>query len=137
MTVVRQAGAIVFRNDDRIVRALLVRARRDPTLWIFPKGHIEPGELPQIAALRESFEEAGATGMVIGPAGPRLSFQSGNDMVAVEYYLVNLTAEMASPERRDKVWLIPEEVEERLVFQNARELFRTALRRWERWTSTV
>jgi 8-oxo-dGTP pyrophosphatase MutT (NUDIX family) len=131
MAVVRQAGAIVFREDDGIVRVLLVRAKTDPALWIFPKGHIEAGESPPVTALRESFEESGATGIVVGPAGPRLSFRSGNDTIAVDYYLVSLTAEMPSPERRDKIWLVPEEAEERLVFQNARELLRIAVRRWQ------
>src|SRR5579859_7135417 len=40
---VEQAGGIAVRREAGRWTVLLVRARRDPTLWIFPKGHIEPG----------------------------------------------------------------------------------------------
>jgi 8-oxo-dGTP pyrophosphatase MutT (NUDIX family) len=125
--MVRQAGAIVFRVDDGIVRVLLVRSRKDPALWVFPKGHIDPGERPALAALRETFEETGATGLVVRSAGPALTFQSGSERVTVSYFLVQLTAEMASPERREKIWVLPEEAEEKLGFENARQLLRRAL----------
>ena len=128
LTVVKQAGAIVCREEGGIVRVLLVRSRKDPTLWVFPKGHINPGEAPRIAALREAFEEAGVAGVITGPAGPTLTFRSGDEMVAVDYYIVRLTAEMPSPERREKVWLLPEEAEQRLVFENARQLLRRAVK---------
>jgi 8-oxo-dGTP pyrophosphatase MutT (NUDIX family) len=130
MSLVKQAGAIVLREEGGIVRVLLVRSKKDPTLWIFPKGHIEPGEAPRIAALREAFEEAGVTGLVTGPAGPQVTFRSGDDTVAVDYYVLRLTAEMPSPEGRDKVWLLPEEAEQRLAFANARQLLRTAAARF-------
>jgi 8-oxo-dGTP pyrophosphatase MutT (NUDIX family) len=132
MTVVKQAGAIVFREEGGVVRVLLVRSKKDPRLWIFPKGHIDPGEAPRIAALREAFEEAGVTGLITGPAGPALTFRSGDEMVAVDYYVVRLTAEMPSPEGREKVWLLPEEAEQRLAFENARQLLRTAFSSWFR-----
>src|SRR5262245_19914725 len=98
--MLQQAGAIVFRRDNGILRILLVRAMKDPGVWVFPKGHIEPGERPVMTALREAFEEAGVAGLAIGSAGPALTFRSGNDMVAVDYFLVQLTAELPSPERR-------------------------------------
>jgi 8-oxo-dGTP pyrophosphatase MutT (NUDIX family) len=129
--VVRQAGAIVFREEGGIARVLLARPKKDPTLWVFPKGHIEPGEAPRIAALREAFEEAGVAGVITGPAGPTLTFRAGDETVAVEYFLVRLTAEMPSPEGREKVWLLPEEAEQRLVFENARQLLRTATAKWQ------
>lgn len=127
MTRVAQAGAIVFRADDGFVRVLLVRSRKDPTVWVFPKGHLDAGEQPRMAALREAFEEAGVTGLVIGRAGPTLKFRSGSEDVAVEYFLVELTAEMPSPEGREKCWCLPQEADARLVFQTSRDLLKTAL----------
>ena len=129
MPPVPQAGAIVFRRDDGFVRVLLVRAKKDPGLWVFPKGHIEPGESARVTALREAFEEAGVSGLIVGRAGPTLRFRAGDQEVAVEYYLVEMTAEMASPERREKCWCLPEEADARLVFEDARDLLRTAVRR--------
>jgi 8-oxo-dGTP pyrophosphatase MutT (NUDIX family) len=132
MNHVSQAGAVVFRTDGGSVRILLVRSRKNPGVWVFPKGHLEPGESDADAALREAEEEAGISGTVVGPVGPTLTFQSGDESVAVKYYLVHLTADAASPEGRDKVWLAPDEALERLGFQNARDLLRAALRTIER-----
>jgi diadenosine hexaphosphate hydrolase (ATP-forming) len=129
---VRQAGAVVVREEAGIVRVLLVRSKKNPSLWVFPKGHVEAGEALRAAALREAFEEAGVTGLVLGRAGPTLTFDSAGKTVAVDYYLVELTAEMPSPEGREKVWLVPDEADARLVFQNARQLLRTALQKFRK-----
>jgi 8-oxo-dGTP pyrophosphatase MutT (NUDIX family) len=129
---VSQAGAIVFRTDGGSVRILLVRSRKSPGVWVFPKGHLEAGESHADAALREAEEEAGILGTIVGMAGPTLTFQSGDESVAVEYYLVHLTEDAASPEGREKAWLSPDETIERLGFQNARDLLRAALREIER-----
>jgi diadenosine hexaphosphate hydrolase (ATP-forming) len=127
LRVVRQAGAVVFRIEGGIPRVLIVRSKKDPSLWVFPKGHIDPGEAATVAALREAYEEAGVSGIIIGPAGPALTFRAGDHMMAVDYFLVQLTAEMGSPEGREKAWLLPEEAEQRLAFENARQLLRTAV----------
>ena len=129
MPPIPQAGGIVFRLDDGFARVLLVRAKKDPTLWVFPKGHIEAGESPQVTALRETFEEAGVSGLVVGRAGPTLRFRSGAEDVAVDYFLIEMTAEMPSPEGREKCWCLPEEAEARIEFQIARDLLRTAMAR--------
>jgi diadenosine hexaphosphate hydrolase (ATP-forming) len=131
MNHVSQAGAVVFRIDGGSVRILLVRSRKNPGVWVFPKGHLEPGESHADAALREAQEEAGIVGTVVAPVGPTLTFSSGDESVAVKYYLVHLTADAASPEGREKVWLSPDEALERLGFQNARDLLRAALRKIE------
>ena len=53
------AGGIVFRRDGAETLYLLIRdSYRN---WGFPKGHLEQGELPDAAALREVTEETGLT----------------------------------------------------------------------------
>jgi 8-oxo-dGTP pyrophosphatase MutT (NUDIX family) len=42
-----------------------VRARTSGDLWVFPKGHIEPGESVGEAAAREVREEAGVEALVV------------------------------------------------------------------------
>jgi diadenosine hexaphosphate hydrolase (ATP-forming) len=132
MNRVSQAGAVVFRSDGGSVRILLVRSRKNPGAWVFPKGHLEAGESHADAALREAEEEAGVLGTVVGPVGPTLRFRSGDESVAVKYYLVHLTADAVSPEGREKAWLPPDEALDRLGFQGARDLLRAALRKIER-----
>ena len=50
-----------------------MRARRDPAAWVLPKGHIEPGETPEAAAVREVEEESGCLATIVAPLG-RLAF---------------------------------------------------------------
>jgi diadenosine hexaphosphate hydrolase (ATP-forming) len=55
-TPVAGAGGVVFDPGNRV----LLLQRRDGD-WVFPKGHVEPGETPLQTALREVQEEAGVT----------------------------------------------------------------------------
>jgi 8-oxo-dGTP pyrophosphatase MutT (NUDIX family) len=61
------AGGVVFRRGaDNVVRYLLIRDSYDN--WGFPKGHLEEGESPAEAALRETAEETGLADLTIhGP----------------------------------------------------------------------
>ncbi len=61
------AGGIVFRRQaEEGTRYLLIRDSYDN--WGFPKGHLEDGESPAEAALRETAEETGLEHLVLqGP----------------------------------------------------------------------
>ena len=43
--------------------------RRGRLLWSLPKGHVEPGETAEQAAVREIAEETGISGEVLGSLG--------------------------------------------------------------------
>lgn len=45
--------------EDGKVLLIMTRNLKGEKVWTFPKGHIEPGETPEIAALREVTEETG------------------------------------------------------------------------------
>ena len=53
------AGGVVFRLEDGQPMYLLIRDSYHN--WGFPKGHLQNGELPEAAALREVAEETGLT----------------------------------------------------------------------------
>ena len=61
------AGGIVFRRDpDGTPRFLLIKDSYQH--WGFPKGHLEDGESPVVAAVRETGEETGLLDLVVhGP----------------------------------------------------------------------
>ena len=61
------AGGIVFRRDaDGTARFLLIRDSYQH--WGFPKGHLEDGESPAVAAMRETQEETGLEQLILqGP----------------------------------------------------------------------
>ena len=114
---------------------LLVKARRDPTVWIFPKGHVEDGETAEQTALRETQEEAGVIGRILAPLGA-LEFESVGRPLHVEYFLVELLGDAAWSERRPFVWGTYGETRARIVFPSARELLATARAQLDRLRET-
>lgn len=126
-TLVHQAGAIVYRIHHARVDVLIVRAKKTPKQWIFPKGHIEPAEKPEAAALREAREEAGVIGRAVKPLKPLLEFDSAGERVRVQYFLVKSLGEAPPSERREKQWVSPDEALQMLTHENARRLLRSTL----------
>jgi 8-oxo-dGTP pyrophosphatase MutT (NUDIX family) len=125
---VRQAGAIAFREAGGRLHVLLVRSKKDPSIWVFPKGHVEPGETDAAAALRETWEEAGVTGDIGAEVGAPLEFESGDEPVSVQYFVVVARDDRPSPERREKRWLPLDAALATLAFETAREKLREAAR---------
>jgi 8-oxo-dGTP pyrophosphatase MutT (NUDIX family) len=58
MDKVRCAGGIVLGDRGTIA---MIRNRGGSGAWLFPKGHVEPGESDEAAARREVEEETGLT----------------------------------------------------------------------------
>jgi len=129
VATISQAGGVVFRSHRASPRVLLVKARKNPSLWIFPKGHIEGDETPAEAALRETREEAGVNGDIVARIGA-LEFESGRDIVQVDYYLVQWTGDVHTTEGRDRRWCTVEEATDLLIFAGARALLTRAVRKW-------
>jgi 8-oxo-dGTP pyrophosphatase MutT (NUDIX family) len=124
---VEQAGAVVYRRGDDGFKVLIVRARKNPSDWIFPKGHIEPDETPAQAAVREAEEEAGVTGRVVSPLWPALTFEAGGRQLRVQYFLIEFTGTRNSKEQREIAWLSPSSAREQLTHVAAQALLTTAL----------
>jgi 8-oxo-dGTP pyrophosphatase MutT (NUDIX family) len=125
MTDFKQAGAIVVRAGKNGPRILLVTARRNPDNWIFPKGHVEPGETLRAAAVREAREEAGVEGNVIAPAG-RMSFDFGDNNYRVSYFIVRTEDAGQEREGRQLRWLKYKQALKRLTFDETQDLLRGA-----------
>ncbi|WP_428897324.1 NUDIX domain-containing protein [Parelusimicrobium proximum] len=58
-------GGVVL--DGRKVLIVQVKNMKGKKLWTFPKGHIEQGETPRQAALREVLEETGYKAAILRP----------------------------------------------------------------------
>jgi ADP-ribose pyrophosphatase YjhB (NUDIX family) len=67
------AGGLVLDalSGAAVQRGVLIgkRDRRGRLVWSLPKGHLEAGEAPQEAAVREVAEETGIQGRVVGELG--------------------------------------------------------------------
>ena len=128
MAAVAQAGGIVFRpagGGSVGVSVLLVSSKKEPGNWIFPKGHVEPGESASEAALRETEEEAGVDGDLLGPVGA-LEFDWRSQRYRVEYFLIRARSETDTTDGRTKVWLPFDEALARLTYEDSRRLLREA-----------
>ena len=128
MSRVRQAGGIVIRKNGKRRSVLLVRAKKDPTVWIFPKGHVEEGESAADAALRETREEAGIKGELVKPIGDPLEFNNGRYDVSVQYFLIRPKSESAETDGREKRWFAVDDALDLLEFDGARRLLKLAAR---------
>jgi 8-oxo-dGTP pyrophosphatase MutT (NUDIX family) len=106
---------------------LLVRAKRDPLHLIFPKGHIEPGEDAQTAAIRELKEEAGVNGNALRMIGGR-TYTRDSASYRVTYFLIRFRdVHDQGEEGRDPTWYTIPEALALLSFSDARELLQKAL----------
>ena len=117
------AGGVVFRRSDEKIEYLLVRARRTPGAWVFPKGHIETGENVEDAALREVAEEAGVLGRILCEVG-RLTFGTES----TQYFLMEFQGLADTPPERECLWLEKDAAVLTLTFQDARDLLITTHR---------
>lgn len=122
----------MFRRDRDAVSILLVTAKRDPSLWVLPKGHIEDGETEVETALREVEEEAGVTGEVVGPIGEPLEFDNGREFVRVQYFLIRAVSEAPHTDGRRKRWFAFDDAVVAVKFEETRDLLRQALRKISR-----
>ena len=122
---VAQAGAISFKILNELLLILIVRAKKTPDDWIFPKGHIEPEETPEFAAERELAEEAGVRGKLFAPVG-ELQFRSGHKDVHVVYYLFEFVSEVPREEKREIKWCEYDEALNLLSHKGAVDLLKDA-----------
>jgi 8-oxo-dGTP pyrophosphatase MutT (NUDIX family) len=121
--VIRQAGALAVR-PGKIPKVLLVRARKDPAHWIFPKGHIDPGETARFAAKRELLEEAGIKADLSSRAG-RCTFRLNAETYDVEYFLCRyISTEHAGETGRTPSWYPIDEALNLLTFVDSRRLLK-------------
>jgi len=121
----------VVRNLDDVPHVLVIR---DPYQnWGLPKGHLENGEGSGDAALREVAEETGLGDLVLGAELATIDwyFRAGGKLVHkfCAFYLMRSEVGEPVPEAAEGisecVWLTLDEAEERITYDNAREVVKT------------
>lgn len=123
---VAQAGGIAFRSRGGELSILLVTSKKQQGFWIFPKGHVEPGETAAQAGVRETEEEAGVAGDDLGPVGAPLEYDWNGKRYSVQYFLIRATSASAANDGREIAWLPFDEALKRLSFEDTRRLLREA-----------
>ena len=124
----RSSGGVVVRRIDGSVHLLLIK---DPYgKWGLPKGHVEGGESPEQAAVREVGEETGLDRLELGPSLGTIDwyFRLKGDLVHkfCEYFLMASRTGDARPGVDEGitecVWLPVREAIETVAYDNAREV---------------
>ncbi len=126
-----QAGAIPFRRRKGRLSFCLITTS-DGSKWGFPKGIIEPGDTAERTALKETREEAGLRGEVVGnPVGSFEQTKWGTTFI-VEMYLMKVSrVDDAWDEQgvRQRRWCDGDEAAELLEGRPVEPVFREARRR--------
>jgi 8-oxo-dGTP pyrophosphatase MutT (NUDIX family) len=104
---------------------LLVEASRSRGLWVLPKGHIEPGETPEAAAVREVQEETGVRAAVVAEAG-EIEFAMDGKPVRTIFFLMRYEGEAGRTEQRALAWRRYEDALGLLHFEDTRRVLRQA-----------
>ena len=106
-------------------RYLIVTSRNNPDRWVFPKGHIDPGETAEVTAEREVLEEAGIEARIVGSVGS-IEMPKENRSITVEFFLMQYVKIKGPGEDRKQRWCTDEEALDLLSFDNARGILRRA-----------
>jgi bis(5'-nucleosidyl)-tetraphosphatase len=126
------AGGIVFRLERGKPRYLLIRdSYRN---WGFPKGHLEPGEEPETAAVREVGEETGLRSLLLRGLIDTIDWDfrfRGQSIHKVCYFfLMESRRSRTLPQRAEGItacrWMSFDEAQRRISYRNAREVLRRA-----------
>ncbi len=126
------AGGLVINfsgNSGLLIgRVDLKDASREKLLWSLPKGHIESGESPEEAALREVMEETGIQSRIAHSLGViDFWFMAGGKRIhkTVHHYLFHEVGGTLAPQvtEVDEVgWFPLHEIVERLAYPDEKKL---------------
>jgi 8-oxo-dGTP pyrophosphatase MutT (NUDIX family) len=126
------AGGVIYRWREQTPHVLLIRDAYQH--WGFPKGHLENGETPDAAALREVEEETGLGDLVLGPRLQTIDwyFRARGRLIHkfCHFYLIEAPTGETRPQTEEGItdcrWLPLAEAIEQISYDNAREVLRRA-----------
>ena len=126
------AGGVIYRWSGAVPHILLIRDAYQH--WGFPKGHVEQGETPADAALREVREETGLGHLVLGPPLRTIDwfFRARGRLIHkyCHFFLIESRTGDAVPEESEGitacVWVPIGRALVQISYDNAREVVRRA-----------
>lgn len=116
---ITQAGGVVLMGSQAVLR----RTARGE--YLFPKGHLEPGETLEQAAVREVAEETGLEAEIVGDVG-EVSFLRGGEEYRVKLFLMRAVRRLPEWDEhsgRDAVAVSMDQVRGFLSFEDYRRVW--------------
>ncbi|MDD5634432.1 MAG: NUDIX hydrolase [Candidatus Omnitrophica bacterium] len=128
------AGGVVIKRNGKDLRVLLIKDGYGH--WTWPKGHIERGETPELAAVREVGEETGLKNcrilQEIGRQEYYFTLGSKRIFKTVHIYLMELTGEdkliVQTAEIQEAAWFGEKEALDKVEYPGSRELVEKGIR---------
>jgi 8-oxo-dGTP pyrophosphatase MutT (NUDIX family) len=129
------AGGVVVRDRDCVVIVPTRRAADGRRVLALPKGHVDPGETPEVTARREVREEAGVESTVREELGDvRYFYMREGRRIAkvVTFFLLDYAAGSVDDhdhEVEEARWMALDEAVTALTYRGERTMAARALRR--------
>ena len=132
----KSAGGIIYNDKNEVV---IVNQNHDS--WSLPKGHIDPGESPLEAALREIYEETGIKKPTyIRSLGKfkryRIGLDGNDDLselktIAIYLFKSNqINLQPIDPNNPEAIWVNVEEAYKLLSHKEDKSFFKKSLSLW-------
>ncbi|MFC1570407.1 NUDIX hydrolase [Candidatus Omnitrophota bacterium] len=131
------AGGVVLKGDAEEVKALLIKDSYGH--WTWPKGHIEEGESPREAALREVQEETGLKTLnaweELGTQKYWFTWEGEKVFKTVHIFLIEATEgeelSIQTEEITDGEWLEADQALEKIEYEGSRALFEKGIKKYK------
>ncbi len=116
---IQAAGGVIVDDDGTVL--VVHRPRYDD--WSLPKGHLEPGESFEDAALREVLEETGLR-CALGEELPSAHYEVNGRPKVVRWWRMHVLEEVGEPDDEvdEMMWVLPEDAMVLLEYEHDRTL---------------
>lgn len=129
------AGGLVLQRGGGQTKAALIgrHDRKGRLIWSLPKGHLEPGETAEDAAIREVHEETGIRSKILAPLGVIDFWFMADDRrihKTVHHFILEATGgelNDADAEVVTVAWVPIDQVPDRLKYRDERRLMVKAM----------
>ncbi|MDO8558970.1 MAG: bis(5'-nucleosyl)-tetraphosphatase [bacterium] len=133
MPIEKSAGAVIFRKEGKKTKFFYLLLHYEARHWDLAKGHIEKGEKPKEAAIREVKEETGIEDIEFIPEFKEtIKYFYKRDgksfLKTVVFFLAQTKTKKVkiSYEHQGFKWLPYEEALEQITFDNAKKILKKA-----------
>ncbi len=127
--LIEKAGGLIVRDSDSGEKEIYVVHRGRHNDWSVPKGHIDSGETPVQAAIREVGEETGFHCSIQQQLPPYFYQTPEGQQVVVHFFLMQVMDQGLETDKEvDKAeWVPVSHIHEKITYPSLQEYIRSAV----------